>query len=101
MEISVFTLSEHFFRDNFTATQAFSKYNTRYPERPVCKHTFFRAYKKLCSGLPIGIKVNSVGRPRSINDDFLDQLVRSDPFLTAQKLAVEDLFFLKNSRFLF
>ncbi len=71
------------------AGKAFLEYNSLYPEKKIGKTTFFKYYKKLRSGEPIYERHFSPGRPRSIDEERLHQLVLSNPFKITRDLAKE------------
>ncbi len=60
-----------------------------YQEKKIAKTTFFIYYKKLRSGEPVYKRRFSTGRPRSIDEERLRQLVLSNPFMTTRELANE------------
>ncbi len=80
---------EHFFKLQIPAGKAFLEDNKLFPEESVCKSTFLKYYRKLRKGEPIYKRNFSPGRPRSIDEERLHQLVLSSPVMTTRELAKE------------
>ncbi len=73
-------LIEHYFKKQMPAGKAFLEYNMLYSEERI---------RKLRSGQSIYERKFSPGRPRSIDEEQLHQLVLSNPFKTTRELAKE------------
>ncbi len=84
---AVYAIIEHMYRSKLKAKDAFLKYNSLYPERPVGHTCFYNSYKKLANGLSLYPHKTSPGRPRIIDDKLLKELVLSNPCLTIRAIA--------------
>ncbi len=80
---------EHYFQLQIPAGKAFLEYNKLYPGESVGKSTFFKYYQKLRKGEPMYKSNFSPGRPRSIDEERLHQMVLCNPFMTTRELAKE------------
>ncbi len=75
---------EHYFKLKIPASKAFREYNQLYPEESVSKTTFYKYYQMLRKEEPIYKRNFSPGRPRSIDEERLHQMVLSNPFMTTR-----------------
>ncbi len=80
---------EHYFKLKIPASKAFREYNQLYPEEKLSKTTFYKYCQMLIKGEPIFKRIFSPGRPRSIDEERLHQMVLSNPFMITRELAKE------------